>query len=293
MAWRQLIQSIREHRSYDARFYKPVCLMAVIDALESGEVTPQHIRPEVVLRRFREIVEPVFPERADMGWEPLWHLSNDGAWQFYKNQKPVGPAAFRTGKPKTKKALLEQVDYAAVPTGALKAWEQIKERTVLRQAVLQILEEDNDYSSKEMWEQLKSSGASHSDQQTAGGTVPQRQGFSRESEENRAQDELGSRSSKSIPGEWQPRPLRHTHGDTYHIRCMPACGKTHTLICYAQWARSRVDTQSLLRCVHSGSKSLASSPMLGCNLLRALAASSFFPRVTLGFTSTFVVSSPP
>jgi hypothetical protein len=37
-AWEPPLTSVTKRRSYDARFYKPVCLIAVIDAVSDGAV---------------------------------------------------------------------------------------------------------------------------------------------------------------------------------------------------------------------------------------------------------------
>ena len=88
--WNAILRSIEKRRSYDARFYKPVCLIAAVDAVLSGEVVPPIVDAAAVTERFRSYVSAVYPERAELGWRPFWHLSNDGVWRFTKKGRRCG-----------------------------------------------------------------------------------------------------------------------------------------------------------------------------------------------------------
>ncbi len=154
--WSSLLASVRRRRSVEARFFKPICLIAAADVIESGEALPESIRPDPVIRRFGELVEPIFPKRAHLGCEPLWHLSNDGAWTFFKGGAPVraedfGPAR----KPKSKTGLLRRVDAARVPDDALHGWRSPEGRAKLRRLVLDLLGSDADADSARILDALR------------------------------------------------------------------------------------------------------------------------------------------
>lgn len=142
--WEDLLASVLKRRSYDARFYKPVCLIAVIDAVEAGEIAVSDIDPHRVIERFGSYVRPVFPDRAMMGWRPFWHLSNDGAWRFRREGRTVGPEAFGAErKPNSHSRLLSNIDHVAVPNAMRAYWRDRSSRADLRQALIAMLETDD------------------------------------------------------------------------------------------------------------------------------------------------------
>jgi hypothetical protein len=143
-AWEPLLTSVTKRRSYDARFYKPVCLIAVIDAVSDGAVAVSDIDPQQVMDRFADYVAPLFPDRAGMGWRPFWHLSNDGAWRFRKNGRLVGPEDFgQERKPNSRGRLLSSIDHVAVSSAMRSTWRDASARAELRRAVLMMLEADD------------------------------------------------------------------------------------------------------------------------------------------------------
>jgi hypothetical protein len=143
--WHDLLASMEKRRSYDARFYKPVCLIAVIDGVLDGTINPEAIDPKVVINRFRSYVRESQPDRADLGWRPFWHLANDGAWVFTKDARPVKPSDFgRARKPDSPGQLFSRIDAVRVPLAMERLWKSDVDLEHLRQAVLAILERDDE-----------------------------------------------------------------------------------------------------------------------------------------------------
>ena len=142
--WDGLVNSIEKRRSHEARFFKPVCLIAVIDGVLAGEILPAQIDPNIVLAKFQHSLEDVFPDRADLGWRPFWHLSNDGAWEFRKEGRIVEPSDFGTPrKPDSRGQLLTQIDHVSVPPHMLPHWLSVKALHSLRNSMLGMLEKDD------------------------------------------------------------------------------------------------------------------------------------------------------
>lgn len=140
-----MVARIEKRRDVDARFYKPTCLIAVIDGIADGTVDPSNINLDRVASRFASYVEPVFPDRAPLGWRPFWHLSRDGAWEFYRLGVLVGPEDFgRQRKPNGRRELVVKFDTAAVAPEMLSAWRSEADREELRAAMIDMLLRDND-----------------------------------------------------------------------------------------------------------------------------------------------------
>lgn len=142
--WRDLLSSMDRRRSYDARFYKPVCLIAVIDGVLDGTIDPEAIDPAAVMSRFRSYVRELQPGRAELGWRPFWHLANDGAWVFSKNGRTVRPGDFgRARKPDSRGQLLSRIDAVSAPPTMIAYWKSRSDLGQLRQASLAILDNDD------------------------------------------------------------------------------------------------------------------------------------------------------
>lgn len=143
--WTQLIASIRSHRAPGARFFKPVCVICAIDLMNEGKLNPSAIDANAVIHRFRRYVGVVHANRADQGWRPLWHLSNDGLWVFYDQDRPVTPEDFGSKrKPDMKGELFALFDRLAISRDLLPAWQSETHRQALRDAMLQMLARDDD-----------------------------------------------------------------------------------------------------------------------------------------------------
>lgn len=143
--WSDLLASVERRRSPDAPYFKPACLIAVIDLIECGEIDPTNIDADRVLARFDAYVSPWHRGRPDMRWRPLWHLSNDGAWQFSRQGRIVGPADFEPArKPDSLPEWKRSFDKIATPVATTPYWQSSEHRVVLRQAALAMLSADND-----------------------------------------------------------------------------------------------------------------------------------------------------
>lgn len=140
-----MLRSVEKRRDVDARYYKPVCLLAVIDGIADGSLAPSDLDPERVRERFRRYVAPIFPDRAEMGWRPFWHLSRDGAWIFEHQGRVVGPEDFkRQRKPNSPRELLSRTDHVFVPGTLREFWRSSAARDELRAAVVEMLTRDNE-----------------------------------------------------------------------------------------------------------------------------------------------------
>jgi hypothetical protein len=144
LLWLDLVGSVRRRRSFAARFFKPVCLIAMLDLVGEGEIDPSQIDAKKVMDRFRQYVGARHPERAHLGWEPLWHLSNDGAWIFTKRGRRILPRDFGDArKPKSQRQLTSRFDNITVPRDMLELWRSAEARNDLRNMVISMLAADN------------------------------------------------------------------------------------------------------------------------------------------------------
>lgn len=140
-----MIRSVRRGRAPAARFFKPVCVIAAIDLADRGKLESDLLHSELIVRQFAEYVEPFFPERAASGWQPLWFLSNDGLWTFFKKGKPLDRSSFDNGMPRTKKKLFERVDFQAVTPTYKALWDSPEARKELRDEMLLMLGSDTEF----------------------------------------------------------------------------------------------------------------------------------------------------
>lgn len=139
--WTDLVKSAAARRSRDAPFFKPVCLVAIIDLIEEGRVDPADIDVEHLLERVSKMVEDVHIGRPDMRWRPIWHLSNDGAWNYTKAGRRIGPEDFEPArKPDSLREWRQSFDKVAVPTAMLPHWQSATDRAALRHAAWAMLE---------------------------------------------------------------------------------------------------------------------------------------------------------
>ena len=142
--WTDLLTSVRARRSHDAPFFKPACLIAVVDLIEEGALDPTVMDADRIVARVDEIVRDVHWGRPDMRWRPVWHLSNDGAWVFTKGGRRIGPDDFKPAKkPDSLRQWRESFDRLAVPPEMVAYWRSPTHRAALRQGTLAMLEEGN------------------------------------------------------------------------------------------------------------------------------------------------------
>lgn len=147
--WADLLRRIQWRRSPNARFFKPVCLIAAIDLTDEGLLNPLDVDAEAICQRFHKYVQPFYPDRADKGWLPLWYLSKDNLWTFTKDGAPLSKYPFR-GKdvPGTKRILIRAFDRLAINKKFLDAWSSPTTLRALRDQLLLILAEDGEESSR-------------------------------------------------------------------------------------------------------------------------------------------------
>ena len=142
--WHQMLRSIEKRRDRGARFFRPTCLLAVIDGIGDGSLSASDIDPDTVVARFANYLGELLPTRADSGWRPFWHLSRDGAWIFTQAGRIVGPDDFRTQrKPNSRRELMSRIDHVFVPSEARSYWRDTSARAELRAAIIVMLEADD------------------------------------------------------------------------------------------------------------------------------------------------------
>lgn len=139
-----MLRSVEKRRDKDARFFKPTALVAVIDGIADGSLSPADIDPDRVVERFDSYLRDILPERASSGWRPFWHLSRDGAWIFEREQHVVGPEDFGTQrKPNSRRELMAKIDRVFVPPALRHYWRDPGARGELRAAVIAMLDADD------------------------------------------------------------------------------------------------------------------------------------------------------
>ena len=142
--WKSLVSSIRRRRSPGARFFKPVCLIAAIDLANEGGMDPADLDAHAITLKFRDYVGLSYPERADEGWRPLWHLSNDGLWTFYSGNRALAREDFGPeGKPGSKANLFPRFDRLAINEFLRDNWGSVAQRQILRADMIDMLAGDD------------------------------------------------------------------------------------------------------------------------------------------------------
>lgn len=139
--WDNLVASAHARRSRDAPFFKPACLIAVVDLIDEGAIEPSAMDAERIVERVAKLVDGVHTGRPDMRWRPVWNLSNDGAWVFAKNGYRIGPKDFEPArKPDSLREWRASFDHLGVPADMLEHWRSPTERAALRRAAVAMLE---------------------------------------------------------------------------------------------------------------------------------------------------------
>lgn len=147
--WVDLLRRVQWRRSPNARFFKPVCLIAAIDLTNELELDPYDVDAEAVCQRFYDYVKPFYADRAESGWQPLWYLSKEKLWSFTKDGAPLGKYPFR-GKdvPGTKRILFRSFDKLRINKDFISAWKNPEQLRALRDQLLLILADDGEESSR-------------------------------------------------------------------------------------------------------------------------------------------------
>lgn len=139
--WNDLVASARARRSREAPFFKPACLIAVVDLIDEGAIDPSAMDAERIVQRVDTLVQRVHTGRPDMRWRPVWHLSNDGAWVFTRGGRRIGPEDFEPArKPDSLREWRDSFDQLAVPADMLEHWRSPADRAALRRAAVAMLE---------------------------------------------------------------------------------------------------------------------------------------------------------
>ena len=138
--WSSLIRSIDSSRSGRARFFKPVCVIAAVDLADEGRLDAENIDGDAIQDRFADYVTPFFRDRGNDGYQPLWHLSNNQLWTFYKEGRALTSKEFRHGKPGTKAKLANRYDRLSINDDYSKLWRSKTDRRILRDEMLLMLE---------------------------------------------------------------------------------------------------------------------------------------------------------
>ncbi|MDX0967326.1 hypothetical protein [Sinorhizobium medicae] len=120
-------------------------MIAAIDLGNEDLLDPARLDAEAILLRFKAYVSLVFEGRAEMGWKPLWHLSNDGLWTFYSDGTALNSDEFGVDRPPGTKAILfNRFQRLVISTRYRELWEDRAQRLALRHAMLDILANDDE-----------------------------------------------------------------------------------------------------------------------------------------------------
>jgi len=125
---------LRAHRAHPT--YKPACMLAVLDCLEAGEVSLERLEPAAIFIRFDGILK----QASGSGWQPFFHLSNDGFWEFIKDGRKIDKFEFDKRRPNTRRKLLQKIDFAVIPEAHKAWWSDDTELKDLRTVVLKMLD---------------------------------------------------------------------------------------------------------------------------------------------------------
>lgn len=139
--WSGLIRQIDDHRAPAAQFYKPTCLIAAIDLADEGLLAPADLNASYIIKRFSDYVTPFHGARGEQGHKPLWHLSNDGIWTFFRNQDALNLRREPKSSPASKLEFFRRFDRLAISDEYTDLWAIPRERRVLRDAMLLMLSE--------------------------------------------------------------------------------------------------------------------------------------------------------
>ncbi|MDJ0275410.1 DUF3883 domain-containing protein [Sphingomonas sp. 2R-10] len=145
--WDDLLRSVRTHRHREARHLKPACLWVVADGLGNGSLDPDDLDPGMVIEALAAVLVEAGLPVPDRLWRPLWHLTNDGAWDFLAEGGRLEPADFGPGrKPETISSVLTRTDRIAVSPGLSGAWRSASGRETLQDGLLEMLADGDDNS---------------------------------------------------------------------------------------------------------------------------------------------------
>ena len=141
----EVLESMEKYRDVRARFYKPAILWSAISIIEREGRESWTIGNNCLIDEFESLVKPFSPSRSEMGWMPLWHMKNDGAWDFLlKNGGQVLTRDFKAGKPKTKKQFEDKVGSMVMNKELSEALDSEAGRIYLRSRLISMLRADRE-----------------------------------------------------------------------------------------------------------------------------------------------------
>jgi hypothetical protein len=145
--WDDLLRSVRTHRHRDARHLKPACLWVVADGIGDGSLDPEDLDPGTVIEALAAVLIEAGLPVPDRLWRPLWHLTNDGAWDFLSEGGRLGPEDFGARrKPETILSVLTRTNRITVSPGLSGAWRSASGRETLQEGLLEMLAGGDDNS---------------------------------------------------------------------------------------------------------------------------------------------------
>jgi len=159
-SWSTFLNSIknskRDWRSLN-KIYKPACLFAIINIIESNKPKKNLIDIIEILEEFNNIVGPVCSSATDKGCLPLWHLTRDNAWTCLdSNDNEISKLDFRNKKnPKSEKELISKCKKIKFSEELGLSWLKPSNRDLLKHLIISILSDDNHSFSQAFGEYLK------------------------------------------------------------------------------------------------------------------------------------------
>ncbi|GEM_PF-5229869 len=109
--WDLAINRVRTHKSHHT--YMPVALIAALELIQEGEVTPQAIPFDKLETRFDALQASIGEGATGMAWEPFVHLAS-GA-KIWHLMSASGPVVFDWRfRPKSRSQLVKLVDRVAL-----------------------------------------------------------------------------------------------------------------------------------------------------------------------------------
>ena len=141
-------------RDVRAKHYKPLLLLITLDFLDRQKSFAPIIPAKKIVEEFENIMKKIgYKKEHNKGWMPFWHLSGDNIWDLYSiNHLLVKKTAFKEFKPKTKKQLLNKVNYALINFEKINYFNSFQKRTVTRKQIFNLLKKDKELISNQILE---------------------------------------------------------------------------------------------------------------------------------------------
>ena len=141
-------------RDVRAKHYKPLLLLITLDFLDRQKSFVPIIPAKKIVEEFENIMKKIgYKNEHNKGWMPFWHLSGDNIWDLYSiNHQLVKKTAFKEFKPKTKKQLLNKVNYALINFEKINHFISLQKRTATRKQIFNLLKKDKQLISNQILE---------------------------------------------------------------------------------------------------------------------------------------------